>query len=60
VVGEEGAMNAEEQFVSDLIAVYIKHGMSLAHEDSQGAFIIEPYSEYNVKWLKETLDRPKN
>ena len=42
-------MNA---FFSDIVDVYKKHGLSIAHEDYHGAFIVEPYSELNVKWLK--------
>jgi hypothetical protein len=28
-----------------------KHGLSIAHEDSQGSFIIEPYSDFAARWL---------
>ena len=29
--------------------------LSLSHEDSHGAFIIEKYDEYNIKWLKNSM-----
>ena len=28
------------------------YGLSLAHEDVHGAFIVEPFSEENILWLK--------
>lgn len=42
-----------QAFLDDLNEVYRKHGMSLAHEDSNGAFLVEPYSEINVDWLND-------
>ena len=42
-------------FFQDIIEVYRKHGLSISHEDGHGAFIIEPYSEANVEWLKDAL-----
>lgn len=42
-----------EDFIKELIAVCKKHGMSISHEDSQGAFIIEPYSDTNIEWLND-------
>jgi len=38
--------------LADLEAVFARHGLSIGHEDSQGAFIIEPFDEYNVRWLR--------
>jgi|WetSurSiteA1Bulk_404760.scaffolds.fasta_scaffold00038_16 hypothetical protein len=32
-------------FLWDLIMVCIKHRMSLAHEDNQGAFLVENFRE---------------
>jgi hypothetical protein len=43
-------------FLDDLVEVYLKHGMSLAHEDSQGAFIVDKFTIENVKWLMEAYD----
>ena len=40
-----------EAFFNDLESVFKKHGLSLSHEDTQGGFIIEPFSDKNLKWL---------
>lgn len=45
----------KEKFINDIVKVYEKHGLSLAHEDSQGAFIIQEYKEDNIGWLRQTL-----
>ncbi len=42
-----------EEFLKDLIEVYKKHGFSLAHEDTQGGFIVEKFNEENVEWLMQ-------
>lgn len=42
-------------FLLDLIEVYKRHGLSLAHEDSHGAFLVERYSEINAEWLLEAF-----
>lgn len=44
---------AADAFLADLVEVCRKHGLSLAHEDEGGGFIVEPYDEVNVNWLKE-------
>jgi hypothetical protein len=44
-------------FLDDLIAVYRKHGMSLGHEDHQGAFLVEDLAERNVDWLVDAFDK---
>jgi len=31
--------------------------ISISHEDNQGAFIIEEYSENNADWLRDAFDR---
>ena len=52
-------MNNKERiknFMRDYEELCIKHGMSLSHEDCQGAFIIDEYDEDNVEWVKSALD----
>ncbi len=44
-----------KDFVDEIIQVYKRFDMSLAHEDTQGAFKIEKYNEENVGWLKEAI-----
>ena len=52
-------MNNKERiknFMRDYEELCIKHGMSLSHEDCQGAFIIDEYNKDNVEWVKSALD----
>ena len=52
-------MNNKERiknFMRDYEELCIKHGMSLSHEDCQGAFIIDEYDEDNVAWVKSALN----
>lgn len=42
-----------EIFLDDLVGVFRKWGLCLSHEDGHGAFIIEPFNEYNVDWLRD-------
>lgn len=46
--------SAVDAFIRDIVDVYKKHGMSIAHEDSQGAFIIEDCHDNNIEWLLES------
>ena len=42
-------------FIKDIIEVMKKHNLTISHEDGHGAFIIEKYDDYNIKWLKDAL-----
>ncbi|MFK7678754.1 hypothetical protein ACI3ER_11990 [Bacillus sp. Wb] len=42
-------------FIDDIVKVYEKHNMSIAHEDGHGAFIVEDLEEENIKWLKDAI-----
>jgi len=46
---------SERSFLEDIVAVYKKHNLSLSHEDKQGGFLVEPYSQSNVDWLFQAL-----
>lgn len=41
------------KFMEELEALYKKYDLSIAHEDQQGGFIIEKYSDFNMDWMKE-------
>ena len=41
------------EFMQELEALYKKYDLSISHQDSQGAFIIEKYSDFNMDWMKE-------
>ena len=52
-------MNNKERiknFMKEYEELCIRHGMSLSHEDCQGAFIIDEYDKDNVEWVKSVLD----
>jgi hypothetical protein len=40
-------------FLREIEHVYIKHKLSISHQDHHGAFVIEPYGEYNLRWLNQ-------
>lgn len=42
-------------FLEDIKQVCLKHNMSIAHEDYNGAFIIEKYCDENIEWLCEAF-----
>jgi hypothetical protein len=55
-IGEHIEMpKSMKDFLEDIVAVYKKHGLSISHEDSGGAFIVEEYKEYNIEWLYEAF-----
>jgi len=42
-----------DEFFVELEALYRKYGLSIAHQDAHGAFIIEKLDEGNISWIKE-------
>jgi hypothetical protein len=40
-----------DHFLQEIAAVCKKHGFSIGHEDTHGAFIIEAYDKANIDWL---------
>ena len=51
-VGEEERKKA---FFNDIVEVYKKHGLSIAHEDYHGEFIIEDLDKHNIDWLRHAV-----
>ena len=41
------------EFFDEIEAVCRKYELSISHEDGQGAFLIEPFNEDNIKWFRE-------
>ena len=41
-----------QEFLDGLEELYRRHDMSLSHEDGHGSFIIENYSDFNLKWVR--------
>jgi hypothetical protein len=50
---------AIDSFLDEIKEVCKKHGLSISHEDSQGGFIIEKYSDSNLEWLFAASDHTK-
>ncbi len=46
--------NKVDNFINEIISVYEKHGMGIAHEDYHGAFIIKPLDEELKKWIRDS------
>ena len=42
-------------FIDDIVNIYKKYNLSLGHEDTEGSFKIENFSEENIDWIKEAL-----
>ena len=40
-------------FIEDIINTCRKWGLSISHEDVQGAFIVEAFNEASNDWLRE-------
>lgn len=40
-----------DAFLEEVLSVCRKHGLSIAHEDDQGAFVVKPLAEDNLAWL---------
>lgn len=45
-----------DAFLNEVVAVCERHGFSLSHEDSQGAFLVEQANEDNFNWLRAAQD----
>ena len=45
-----------DAFLAEVVEVCRKHGMSLGHEDSQGAFLVENFRDSNSRWLMQAME----
>lgn len=52
LAGERVEMPDVDAYIEELIAVSEKHGMSLAHEDTQGSFVVQDVDVLNFQWLR--------
>lgn len=56
LVKTEGVKHEKEkEFLEEIILLYKRFGFSLGHEDGQGAFKVESYSEPNANWLRDAI-----
>jgi hypothetical protein len=44
-----------DAFMHELVELCKKHNLSIGHEDHHGGFLIHPYNEYNIDWLKNAV-----
>ncbi len=44
-----------DAFIAEVIEVCQRHGLSIGHEDTQGAFVIERHSSVNDGWLRAAM-----
>jgi hypothetical protein len=51
-------MNKTEAFLADVEAVCRAHGLAIAHEDTGGAFVVRPFSERAMAWLRAARQPP--
>lgn len=45
------------KFLDTILVLCRGFGFSLSHEDTEGAFVVEEYSEVNAQWLRDAIDR---
>ena len=45
-----------ELFLNEYKKICIKYNITLSHEDGHGSFVFEDYDEFNIQWLKDSLD----
>jgi len=44
-----------DKFLQEIASSCQKYKLSISHEDTHGAFIIEAYDESNIEWLMNAL-----
>ena len=49
-------MSRRDAFLAAVEAVCREHGLTLAHEDEHGAFIVRPLRESDIAWLQDATD----
>lgn len=42
-----------DRFFNEIVAVYLKYGLALSHEDTEGSFIVKKYCISLEDWLKD-------
>jgi hypothetical protein len=44
-----------ESFICTIEKICKMYGLSISHEDENGAFIIQEYKDSNIQWLKQAF-----
>ncbi|MDP1722768.1 MAG: hypothetical protein Q8L37_06185 [Candidatus Gottesmanbacteria bacterium] len=55
-VGHEVENEKIDAFLTEVIEVCKKHGLSIGHEDSHGGFLVHKFSKDNADWLMNADD----
>jgi hypothetical protein len=45
-----------QAFLNEVADVCRRHGLSIAHEDGHGSFIVEKFDQFNIDWLNNASD----
>jgi hypothetical protein len=56
---EEQEVPELDELIEKIIGLCREYGVSLSHEDYQGAFEFEDPSEHNENWLRNAMDSRK-
>lgn len=46
-----------KEFLEEILKLSNRYNMSISHEDGHGAFVVEPWSEDNAKWLGAAMEK---
>jgi hypothetical protein len=57
--GEERHVPAIDAFLREVIGVCRRHGFSIGHEDTQGAFLVQKWDPKTADWLLAAADERK-
>lgn len=44
-----------DAFLEDIVRVCRTHGLCISHEDTGGAFVIGPFNETAIAWLRAAM-----
>jgi hypothetical protein len=55
-IQNSGENHKIDVFLAEIKTVCEKHGMSIAHEDTGGAFIINNFKMEDIEWLLDAHD----
>jgi len=44
-------------FIEAIVSLESQYGLTLGHEDHEGAFVVHDFNEENVEWLRDASDK---
>lgn len=54
-ISEDMEHPSADQFIEAYINLCRHHGLIFGHEDTQGAFIVQPYDDDTEKWARNAM-----